>query len=246
MNTKQLRQKILDLAIHGKLVPQDPNDEPASVLLERVRTEKERLIKEGKIKRDKKESHIFRDDDKFHYGQLPIGWEWCRLGDIGQIIGGGTPSTNKSDNWDGSIAWITPADLSGYRNKYISEGRRKITEKGLTESSAQLMPTGSILFSSRAPIGYIVISSNEISTNQGFKSISPYIMAMNEYLYYYLRAQVEEIRARASGTTFKEISGMEFGKTLVFLPPFAEQHRIVAAIEAAFEQLDIILQNINA
>jgi len=82
MNTKQLRQKILDLAIRGKLVPQDPNDEPAAVLLERVRAEKERLIKEGKIKRDKKDATVFRGDDKSRYGNVPSGWEWCQLGDI--------------------------------------------------------------------------------------------------------------------------------------------------------------------
>ena len=243
MNTKQLRQKILDLAIRGKLVPQDPNDEPASVLLERVRHEKERLIKEGKIKRDKKESNIFRNTDKSHYEQLPDGWAWCRLGELGEIVGGGTPHTNELSYWDGSISWITPADLSGYSEKYISVGKRKITEKGLVESSTKLMPAGSILFSSRAPIGYCVIAENAVCTNQGFKSIIPFILDTNEYIYYYLIATVEEIRLRASGTTFKEISGTEMGNTILTLPPLAEQHRIVAAIESAFAVIDEIERN---
>ncbi|GHT36614.1 hypothetical protein FACS189427_08550 [Planctomycetales bacterium] len=260
MNTKQLRQKILDLAIRGKLVPQDPNDEPASVLLERILAEKERLVKEGKIKRDKNESFIVRDSDRLHYEQLPDGsrkcieneipfdvpdgWAWVRLNSMGQIVGGGTPSTNNPSFWEnGNIAWITPADLSGYAEKYIAKGGRNINDKGLAESSAQIMPAGSVLFSSRAPIGYIAISANAVCTNQGFKSITPYILKINEYLYYYLTTRVEDIRSRASGTTFKEISGTEFGNTIVGIPPLAEQRRIVTAIESAFAVIDEIERN---
>jgi type I restriction enzyme S subunit len=172
---------------------------------------------------------------------LPDGWGVCYLKSIGQIIGGGTPSTDESIYWkNGIIPWITPADLSGYSGKSITSGNRMITEKGLSDSSAQLMPAGSILFSSRAPIGYSVIATNEVCTNQGFKSIVPYVKEVNEYIYYYLKAQVEEICSRASGTTFKEISGMEMGNTIIMLPPLAEQHRIVVAIESAFEQLNSI------
>jgi type I restriction enzyme S subunit len=107
------------------------------------------------------------------------------------------------------------------------------------------MPVGSVLMSSRAPIGYCVISANEVSTNQGFKSVVPYVTATNEYLYYYLLATVEDIRSRASGTTFKEISGTEFGNTVVSLPPITEQLRIVSAIEEAYAVLDVIASNIQ-
>jgi type I restriction enzyme S subunit len=239
------KQKILSLAIHGKLVPQDPNDEPASVLLDRIRTEREALIKAGKIKRSKSDSAAIVSDDNSPYGNLPEGWEVCHLSNIGQIIGGGTPNTGESSYWDGgNIAWITPADLSGYNEKYIVAGSRMITTKGLAQSSAVLIPAGSILFSSRAPIGYCVIAKNDVCTNQGFKSVSPYITGMSEYIYYYLKAQVEEIRIRASGTTFKEISGTEFGNTTITLPPLTEQQRIVAAIELAFNQLDKIFDNL--
>ena len=254
------KSKILDLAIRGKLVPQDPADESASVLLERIRAEKEQLIKAGKIKRDKNESYIFRGDDKSYYEKvngemicidaevpfpLPDSWEWVRLSSLGSIVGGGTPKTNEPDNWDnGTIAWITPADLSGYSDKYISRGARLITEKGQQSSSTQIMPAGSILFSSRAPIGYTVISTNEVCTNQGFKSVVPYILLLNDYVFYYLKAQVHEIQSRASGTTFKEISGTEFGKTMVSLPPLSEQIAIVSAIEKSLVIFDAVAKNL--
>jgi type I restriction enzyme S subunit len=240
------KSKVLSLAICGKLVPQDPNDEPASVLLERIRAEREVLIKSGKIKRDKNESTITRSSDNCYYENLPIGWTVTRLNKVGQIVGGGTPSTNEPSYWNtGNISWITPADLSGYAGKFIAEGSRKITKKGLAESSAVLMPAGSVLFSSRAPIGYCVIAQNEVCTNQGFKSIVPFISGASEYIYYHLKAHVKEISSRASGTTFKEISGRTFGNTIIALPPLAEQQRIVMAIEAAFQQLEQIAKELN-
>ena len=180
-----------------------------------------------------------------HYGKLPDGWEVCRLSDLGQIIGGGTPSTSESEYWNGNISWITPADLSSYTDKYICIGNRNITQAGLATSSAVLMPAGSVLMSSRAPIGYCVISSKEVCTNQGFKSIVPYVITTNEYIYYYIKARIDEIRARASGTTFKEISGTEFGNTAIFLPPLNEQHRIVKAIESAFIVINEIAENLS-
>ena len=165
---------------------------------------------------------------------------------MGSIIGGGTPKTSDPTYWDnGTVAWITPADLSGYTEKYISRGERNITEKGLQESSAQLMPKGSVLFSSRAPIGYITISANEVCTNQGFKSVVPYELHLNEYLYYYLKARLAEIKTRASGTTFKEISGTEFGKTLVALPPLHEQKVIVSNVETVLSRLSVIMENLS-
>ena len=181
-----------------------------------------------------------------YYENLPIGWVVTRLNTIGQIVGGGTPSTGEPSYWNnGNIPWITPADLSGYTEKFIADGARKITKKGLIESSAVLMPANSILFSSRAPIGYCSISKNEVCTNQGFKSIVPFISGMSEYIYYYLKAHIDEISSRASGTTFKEISGTEFGNTIIMLPSLSEQHRIVVAIELAFEQLKQISKNLS-
>ena len=238
MNTKQIRQTILDLAIRGELVPQDPSDEPASVLLERIRAEKEQLIKDKKLKRDKKENEPI-DEVPF---ELPEGWEWCRLGDIGEIIGGGTPSTSIEEYWNGEISWITPADLSNHSDKYIAQGKRNITQLGLENSSATLIPKGGILFSTRAPIGYVVIADKPLSTNQGFKSLYPFIDISKEFIYYFLLAEKEKIKLFASGTTFQELSASAFSKILIPLPPLAEQHRIAQKVEQLLAIVDTIEQ----
>ena len=254
------KSQILDLAIRGKLVPQDPNDEPASVLLERIRTEKEELIKQGKIKRDKKESVIFKGEDNSYYEKigsevrcidseipfdLPESWMFARLKHIGEVIGGGTPKTNIDEYWDGNIPWLTPADLSGYEDMHISTGARTITELGLKSSSAQLLPENSILYSSRAPIGYIAIAANPISTNQGFKSVVPNNSTMSPYLYYCLKARTSDIVRRATGTTFKEISGSEMAETIVPLPPINEQQRIFNKASQLLEVLSTIEKSLN-
>ena len=161
---------------------------------------------------------------------LPDNWVWCRLRSLGTIVGGGTPSTLNAGYWNGEIPWLSPADLTDYHEKYISRGKKNITTAGLTHSSAALMPAGSILYSSRAPIGYVVIAQNAISTNQGFKSLVPVINGLSEFLYYVLIAVTPDIKRRATGTTFKEISGTEFGETLIPLPPLLEQRRIVQTI----------------
>ena len=254
------KSQILDLAIRGKLVPQDPNDEPASVLLERIRAEKEELIKQGKIKRDKKESVIFKGEDNSYYEKigsevrcidseipfdLPESWMFARLKHIGEVIGGGTPKTNIDEYWDGNIPWLTPADLSGYEDMHISTGARTITELGLKSSSAQLLPENSILYSSRAPIGYIAIAANPISTNQGFKSVVPNNSTMSPYLYYCLKARTSDIVRRATGTTFKEISGSEMAETIVPLPPINEQQRIFNKASQLLEVLSTIEKSLN-
>jgi len=161
---------------------------------------------------------------------LPDNWAWCRLRSLGTIVGGGTPSTLNAGYWNGEIPWLSPADLTDYHKKYISRGKKNITAEGLVHSSAALMPAGSILYSSRAPIGYVVIAQNAISTNQGFKSLVPAINGLSEFLYYVLIAVTPDIKRRATGTTFKEISGTEFGETLIPLSPVPEQLRIVQAI----------------
>lgn len=230
------RNQVLQEAIQGKLVAQSENDEPVSVLLEKIEKEKEKLIKGKKIRREKPLPEITEEEKPF---EIPDSWKWMRLGDIGEIVGGGTPQTAIKEYWEGgTIAWLTPADLSNYKDKYISRGRRDITPLGLKESSAQLMPKGTVLFSSRAPIGYTVIAQNEISTNQGFKSCIPFIMDMNEYLYYYLIYSARVINENASGTTFKEVSGTEV-KNLIFpLPSLEEQKRIVKKVDTIMAMLD--------
>ena len=171
--------------------------------------------------------------------EIPKNWIWTTTGEIADVVGGGTPrSNNKAFYKNGTIPWITPADLSGYGDKFISHGARNITETGLNNSSAKLMPKGTVLYSSRAPIGYVAIASNAVSTNQGFKSFVLRGSIEPSYMYYYLQRAKEMALDLASGTTFKEISGKNAKQIPFVLPPLPEQHRIVEAIENYFSRLD--------
>jgi type I restriction enzyme S subunit len=141
-------------------------------------------------------------------GRIPKGWRVGIVSDLGNVIGGSTPSKACSEYYtDEGIAWITPKDLSVNKNKFISKGLIDITELGLKNSSTKIMPKGTVLFSSRAPIGYLAISKNDVTTNQGFKSVVPYKNTGTAYVYYFLKNNVEIIENRASGSTFKEVSG---------------------------------------
>ena len=135
-------------------------------------------------------------------------WPDCTLSDIGSIVAGGTPSKSKPEYYaDQGIAWITPKDLSIDKSKFISHGENDISELGFSKSSATKMPAGTVLFSSRAPIGYIAIAQNEVTTNQGFKSVVPNENIGTAYVYFLLRSLLPTIEGMASGSTFKEISG---------------------------------------
>lgn len=152
-------------------------------------------------------------------GEIPKGWEAGKLEDIAGIVGGGTPSTKNSAYFSKSgIGWITPKDLSNFEWKFISKGHVNITEEGLRNSSASLMPPGSILFSSRAPIGYIAMAESELSTNQGFKSLVPKQKYYSEYLYYLMKNSAEKIESIASGSTFREVSGSVVKKFEIVIP----------------------------
>ena len=170
----------------------------------------------------------------FRAWRLPENWEWTSIMDLGRVVSGGTPSTKKAEYWHGHINWITPADLSGFGGKYIASGRKSLTSKGLEHSSATLMPAGSVHFSSRAPVGYVVISSESLSTNQGFKSLVPASGVFNEYLYYYLKSAKQTAEQLATGTTFKELSGSSFAKLPVPIAPTNEQERIVTKSKNSF------------
>ncbi|WP_148052229.1 restriction endonuclease subunit S [Atlantibacter hermannii] len=237
---KKLRELILELAVRGKLVPQDPNDEPASELLKRIAAEKAVLVKQGKIKKQKPLPEISENEKPF---ELPKGWEWVTLATIGEIVGGGTPTSDNPHYWSPEgIKWLTPADLNGLKGKYISSGARDITIDGLSNSSAKLMPKGTVLFSSRAPIGYVAISNNELSTNQGFKSCVPYIKESAEYIYYFLLSAAKKIDEMASGTTFKEVSGAVVSKVLLPFPPLNEQLKIVEVADDLMSLCDQLEQ----
>jgi type I restriction enzyme S subunit len=152
-------------------------------------------------------------------GRIPKGWRVGTISDLGDVVGGSTPSKARSDYYtDSGTAWITPKDLSNNKDKFISKGEIDITELGLKNSSTKIMPKGTVLFSSRAPIGYIAIAKNDVTTNQGFKSIVPKRNIGTAYVYYFLKSNIEVIENRASGSTFKEVSGSVMKQIPALIP----------------------------
>ena len=167
-------------------------------------------------------------------------WKNCTLSSLGTIVGGATPSTKKPENYEGgTIPWITPKDLSGFSGRYISHGERNITEKGLKSCSAQMMPKHSVLFSSRAPIGYVAISNCEVCTNQGFKSIVPSENTDYLFLYYLLQYKKKDIENLGSGTTFKEVSANTMKGVEVRVPAEkSEQEKIASVLSAIDDKIE--------
>ena len=202
MTGKQLKNSILQWAIQGKLVPQDPNDEPASVLLERIREEKKRLIKEGKIKKDKNETIIYRGEDNSYYEkvvatgevkciddeipfEIPEGWEWARMGNIGDWGSGSTPQRGNSSYYGGSIPWLKTGELN---DGVVYDTAEKITDKALKECSLRLNKIGDVLIAMYgATIGKVAIAGIDLTTNQACCGCTP-IIVYNEYLFYFLMA----------------------------------------------------------
>lgn len=158
-------------------------------------------------------------------------WITCTIGDLGTVVGGATPSTKNEENYvGGTIAWITPKDLAGFFGRFISRGERNITEIGLKSCSTQLMPAHTILFSSRAPIGYVAIAEQEVCTNQGFKSVIPNEKTDYMFLYYLLKYNKDKIEHLGSGTTFKEVSGNTMRGVEVFVPESIEEQKQISSI----------------
>lgn len=152
-----------------------------------------------------------------------------KVSEIGKVIGGGTPSTKRPEYYaDSGIPWLTPKDLSGYDRMFISKGSRDITPEGLKNSSAKLLPANSILVSSRAPIGYVAIAQNEVTTNQGFKSIIPNKeLVIPEYLYFVMKTSKKDLEQIASGSTFKEVSTKVMSNFEVDIPSLSEQRKVL-------------------
>lgn len=183
---------------------------------------------------------------KIEQADLPTGWVWTTMEMIADVVGGGTPKTNDPTNYEGgTIPWITPADLSGYTAKHIAHGARFITQKGLNDSSAKMMPAGTVLFTSRAPIGYVAIASNPVCTNQGFKSFVLKEGVLPDYVYWWLKGSKDLAESMASGTTFLELSGAKAKQIPIPVAPITQQKRIVAEIEKQFSRLDEAVANLK-
>ena len=219
---KQYRQSILKHAFEGKLVPQDPNDEPASVLLEKIKKENP----------SQKTSNIVLEKE------LPMGWTVVNLESISDLIGGGTPSRNNLEYFGGNIIWLTPTEIPKDRITRVSDSKEKITKLGLMKSSAKMIPKNSVLLTSRASIGYVAIADNSLTTNQGFSSFVCHEPLYNFFLAYWLWGNKKELESNATGTTFKEISKSKLRVLSIPLPPLNEQKRIVAKIEESFSIIE--------
>ncbi|WP_317315846.1 restriction endonuclease subunit S [Peptostreptococcus russellii] len=173
-------------------------------------------------------------------GKMPVEWDVKMIQEIGEVVSGGTPKTKEDSYWDGNISWITPKDLSSFTERYIEVGERSITELGLKNSSAKLLPKGTVLFSSRAPIGYLAIARKELCTNQGFKNIvCDKKYSSNEFLFYMLKAKKNEIESIAGGSTFKEVSGKVVKEFKIPIPPLNEQNAIAHILSTLDDKIEV-------
>jgi len=174
-------------------------------------------------------------------------WTSCEIGEVAKVVGGATPPSKDPTNFDGDggVPWITPADLSAYRGVYIRRGARNLSEKGFATCSAAMLPAGTVLFSSRAPVGYVAIAANPVCTNQGFKSFVLPEGLDSRFVYYYLchiRPIAEE---RATGTTFKELSGAAASRLPLQIAPTNEQQRIADKLDAVLARVDACCERLD-
>ncbi len=163
------------------------------------------------------------------------GWEIKKLGEVCEVINGGTPKTGVPEYWDGQHLWITPAEMGKRPSPYADDTERKITNEGLQNSSARMLPPHSVILSSRAPIGHLVINTKPMATNQGCKGLIPNGKLNDKFLYYYLSSIVDLLNSLGTGATFKELSGGKLKEVTIPLPPLSEQQRIVGLLDEAFE-----------
>ncbi|HEI9769975.1 TPA: restriction endonuclease subunit S [Morganella morganii] len=240
-----LKQTILQLAVMGKLVPQDPNDEPAFELLKRIEQEKAELVKQGKIKKQKPLPPVSDEEKPF---ELPVGWGWVRLGDIGTISGGGTPSKNNEEYWLGDIPWLSPKDM---KVDYISTAEFNISELAVANSSVRIIPNNSILFVVRGMILAhtfpVAINKKEVTINQDMKSITSHLFNM-DFLLNLMKGMSRNVLSlvdRSSHGTCKLVSEKLFNLQIP-LPPLSEQSRINNRIEELVSLCDTLKSRLQS
>ena len=253
-----LKKSILQEAVQGKLVPQDPSDEPAEALLKRIRAEKQRLIKEGKIKKEKQESVIFRRDNS-HYEkrsseevciddeipfEIPESWAWARLSSFGVFSSGKTPSMSNPQFWNGNVSWVTSKDM---KRPVITDSEMHISE--LAAATMQLYSAGTLLLVARSgilkrllPLCKLGIDS---TINQDIKAFSLYDIELSEWLFYGIKAFEPFILKELvkSVTTVESLKFDEFAAMLIPVPPLSEQRRIIDAIKTAMNLLTPLSSN---
>ena len=245
-NVAELRKAILQLAVMGKLVPQDPNDRSASELLKEIEKEKQKLIKEGKIKASKPLPEIKPDEIPYN---LPQGWEWVRLDNLGYTIGGGTPSKSNTSYWEGTIPWVSPKDM---KLDYISDCPDHISEIALNKSTTKLIPKHSLLIVIRGMILAhsfpAAINTVVLTINQDMKALCPYISFTFKYLLLLAKGRKNHflslVERSSHGTCRLETDKVL--STIIALPPLSEQHRIVAKIDQLMTLCDELEKQIDA
>jgi type I restriction enzyme S subunit len=168
---------------------------------------------------------------------MKSGWERKKIGETCEVVNGGTPKTGVPEYWNGKHRWITPAEMGKRATPYVSATERMISDLGLRNSSAQLLPPQSVILSSRAPIGHLVINTEPMATNQGCKGLIPGTQLQHKFLYYYLSSIVELLNSLGTGATFKELSGGKLKEVTIPVPSLTEQQRIVGVLDKAFEGL---------
>ena len=240
----KLKKSVLQEAIQGKLVPQDPNDEPASVLLKRIKEEKAKLFKEGKLKKkDLVDSVIFKGDDNKYYEkvgsettcideeipfEIPLNWQWTRMGTIGDWGSGSTPQRGNHAYYGGDILWLKTGELN---NGIVYDSEEKITDKALQECSLRLNKIGDVLIAMYgATIGKVAIAGREMTTNQACCGCTPY-QIYNKYLFHFLIASKDAFIKKGEGGAQPNISREKLIHHLIPIPPIQEQYRIVEKLE---------------
>ncbi|EHN3627645.1 restriction endonuclease subunit S [Salmonella enterica subsp. enterica serovar Montevideo] len=239
---KNLRELILELAVRGKLVPQDPNDEPASELLKRIAAEKTELVKQGKIKKQKPLPEISEEEKPF---ELPVGWEWVTFSHLGHFFGGKTPSKMKDEYWGGTIPWVTPKDM---KTNLIVDSEDKVTPLAIEDGLTKVSP-GSILFVARSGILRrifpVAITSIECTVNQDLKVLSPFLSEISYYIRLMMngfeRYIVENLTK--TGTTVESLLFDDFISHPFMIPPFAEQNRILSTVKKLMSLCDQLEQH---
>ena len=235
MNINELKNKILQLAIQGKLVPQDENDIPASVLLEEIKKEKEQLIKEKKIKKEKPLPEITEEEKPF---KIPKGWEWVRLGMIANIIMGQSP--------DSSYVSEDKNGIEFHQGK-TAFGKKILDKSGLfCKKPTKVAEAGDILLSVRAPVGAVNFTDREVCIGRGLTAVRAINNKDNRFIFYIIKALEKELISKATGTTFLAISSKEIKELVIPLPSVAEQHRIVQKVDELFEIVDELAENKEA
>ena len=172
------------------------------------------------------------------------GWRIVKISEVADVIGGGTPSSKRDDYYGGEVPWLTPKDLSGYNGKFIGRGERNITDEGLRNSSARLLPKDTVLITSRAPIGYVAIASNTLTTNQGFKSLVLKPGNDPHFFYYLIKSNVPRLEAVSSGSTFKEISGSVL-KEVEFKIPDSDTQKAIVRVLNPFDEKIALNRKLN-